>query len=117
MVLEVIGRRAQAWPTTLLDRPAPNLLSISEVGVAVPDVGSAVQQLADELDVFAFGEPGESFAPVRDHDGLIILVSPGRGWLPVFDVQAQPLTTRIQADTGRPGREVALNDLTTVTTG
>lgn len=117
MVLEVIGRRVQSWPGSVRDQPAPNLLSISEVGVAVPDVAAAVRELDDRFGVGTLGEPGESFAPAGDHDGLLILVSPGRGWLPIFDVQAQPLRTRIQVDVGHPGQAIALNDLTTVTTG
>lgn len=116
MVLEVIGRRLQPWPAAELDHPAPHLLSISEVGVAVPDVAAAVREFDDRLGAGTLGEPGESFAPIGDHDGLVIAVSPGRGWLPVFDVQAEPLKTRIQVDGDRPAGEIALNALTTLAT-
>lgn len=64
---------------------APLLVSVSEVGIAVPDVPGAVETLSQHgLDPYA-GPPGPDFAPVGDVDGLLILVSPGRRWFPTLD--------------------------------
>ncbi|SFF72181.1 VOC family protein [Curtobacterium sp. YR515] len=64
---------------------APLLVSVSEVGIAVPDVPGAVEALCQHgLDPYA-GLPGPDFAPVGDVDGLLILVSPGRQWFPTLD--------------------------------
>jgi catechol 2,3-dioxygenase-like lactoylglutathione lyase family enzyme len=100
MVLELICRRPRPQPER---SPVPSLLSVSEVGVAVPDVPAAVRRLG-EVGLPAYGTPGESFAPVGDEWGLLILVSPGRPWLPVFDVTAEPrpLTVAVTPGSG-PG--------------
>lgn len=58
-----------------------DLLCVSEVGIAVADVTSAVKQLAD-LGISPYGWNAPDFAPVGDVDGLLILVSPGRSWFP-----------------------------------
>lgn len=64
---------------------APLLVSVSEVGIAVPDVPGAVETLSlHGLDPYA-NQPGPDFAPVGDVHGLLILVSPGRQWFPTLD--------------------------------
>ncbi|WP_439691874.1 VOC family protein [Curtobacterium sp. SP.BCo] len=61
------------------------LLSVSEVGLAVPDVLGAVEVLRRHgLDPYA-NPPGAEFAPVGDVHGLLILVSPRRRWYPTLD--------------------------------
>lgn len=61
------------------------LVSVSEVGVPVPDVLGAVESLRRAgLEPYA-NPPGESFAAVGDVDGLVILVSPDRRWFPTGD--------------------------------
>ena len=94
MVLELIARRERPRP----GRPVPHLVSVSEVGIAVPDVLQAVDELHRVLDATVLGDASAEFAPVGDHDGLLILVRPGRGWLPVFDVQARPLPLRVEVE-------------------
>ncbi len=64
---------------------APLLVSVSEVGIAVPDVLGSVEALSlHGLDPYA-NPPGPDFAPVGDVHGLLILVSPGRQWFPTLD--------------------------------
>lgn len=92
MVLELICRRSRSQPPT---GPVPQLMSISEVGVAVADVTATVQELVTRLDVDVLGQAADEFAPVGDHFGLLILVSPGREWLPVFDERAEPLPLHV----------------------
>ncbi|WP_336696677.1 hypothetical protein [Curtobacterium sp. USHLN213] len=89
-LLELIERRelpdGDAAPAGGHPAPlAPLLVSVSEVGIAVPDVPGAVETLSQHgLDPYA-GPPGPDFAPVGDVDGLLILVSPGRRWFPTLD--------------------------------
>jgi hypothetical protein len=96
-LLELIERRelpdGDAAPTAGQGAPAtgqaaplaPLFVSVSEVGIAVPDVPGAVETLSQHgLDPYA-DPPGPDFAPVGDVDGLLILVSPGRQWFPTLD--------------------------------
>lgn len=67
----------------LIARPSTHAeLSLAEVGLAVDDVPAAVATLA-ELGLAPYREADESFAPVGDADGLLIVVRVGRGWFPV----------------------------------
>jgi len=64
---------------------SPRLVSVSEVGLAVPDVLGAVEALGPHgLEAYA-NPPGPDFAPVGDVHGLLILVSPDRKWFPTLD--------------------------------
>ncbi len=66
----------------------PRPLSLSEVGIGVPSVPEAVRALAGELGLPTFPPQGAQFAPVGDHDGLIILVDQNRIWFPTDAQQA-----------------------------
>jgi catechol-2,3-dioxygenase len=68
----------------LIARPqARPELSIAEVGLPVEDVPAAVEALQRELDLTMYDDGGETFAPLGDDDGLLIVVRVGRGWFPV----------------------------------
>lgn len=102
-VLEFIIRRdlatATAGPFTSTD-----LLCISEVGVAVSDVPEAVARLNGDAKVAPYGgSPSDTFAPVGDANGLLILVAPGRVWFPTGDRVARESPITITAIGGRPG--------------
>jgi hypothetical protein len=56
--------------------------SLAEIGLPVDDVPAAVDALAT-LGLTPYREPDETFAPVGDEDGLLIVVRVGRGWFPV----------------------------------
>jgi catechol 2,3-dioxygenase-like lactoylglutathione lyase family enzyme len=58
-------------------------LALAEVGLPVDDVAAAVHALERELDLRPYDEWDESFAPLGDDDGLLIVVRVGRGWFPV----------------------------------
>jgi hypothetical protein len=74
----------------LIARPQPRPeLTLAEVGLPVRDVATCVDVLRRELDLQPYDEWDESFAPVGDDDGLLILVRVGRGWFPV-GVPAEP---------------------------
>jgi len=102
-VLEFIIRRD-------LDNDTPgaftsaDLLCISEVGVATNDVLATAAFLNAEADVRPYaGDPGRSFAPVGDTEGLLILVTPGRPWFPTTDRGASPGPIVVEATGPRPG--------------
>jgi hypothetical protein len=90
----------------LLARPEPRPeLTLAEVGLPVDDVAAAVNALA-QLGLEPYRDWDESFAPLGDADGLLIVVRTGRGWLP-YDVPsgAAPLEGTVQGV--RPG-EIAV---------
>ena len=74
-------------------------LEISEVGLPVADVGSAVEWLEAELGLPHFSGNRRDFSAVGDDRGLFIVVPVGRPWLfteePAPDV---PLRVTIESD-------------------
>lgn len=98
-VLELIERRDLRQPYDGGFGPE-HLLGVSEVGVAVPDVLATVAML-EGLGVHPYGNPpGAGFAAVGDIDGLLILVPPGRAWLPTDDrvVADDPVLVRVEPE-------------------
>lgn len=87
IVLELIARDADA-DATPGNGLAPRVLSVSEIGIAVPDVPAAVLEISHELGLPRFCPPGESFAPMGDHEGLLILVKHDRIWFPTPSLHA-----------------------------
>jgi catechol-2,3-dioxygenase len=59
-----------------------DLLRVSEVGVAVGDVPTAVRGLERDLGLEVWNEPNEEFTTVGDEEGLLIVVKCGRPWFP-----------------------------------
>lgn len=99
-LLELIERRDLVAPAAPASAPAPvvPLLSVSEVGIAVPDVLGAVETLR-RAGLEPYADPaGEGFAAVGDVDGLVILVSPERRWFPTAD--RLPSTAPVVLDVG-----------------
>ncbi|MGN8050821.1 VOC family protein [Curtobacterium sp. 22159] len=98
-LLELIERRDLGpGPGAVAPDVAPGLVSVSEVGIAVPDVLGAVELLRRHgLEPYA-DAPAAEFAPVGDVDGLLILVSPGRMWFPTLD--RTPSTAPVVLDIG-----------------
>ena len=95
-ILELIARRL------LPDAPGPfnasQMLSISEIGLAVEDVPRTVERLEKftalagkpGLQVFS-GQDSPDFCAVGDAHGLFIVVAQGRKWLPERSLPAAPL--------------------------
>jgi hypothetical protein len=68
----------------LIARPDPRPeLALAEVGLPVDDVPAAVRALGEGLSLEPYRDWDESFAPLGDDDGLLIVVQVGRGWFPV----------------------------------
>ena len=90
----------------VLARPQPRPeLTLAEVGLPVEDVAAAVDALG-VLGIEPYDEWSDSFAPLGDADGLLIVVGVGRGWFPV-DVPAGSAPIAVTVAGARPG-EVAL---------
>jgi hypothetical protein len=67
----------------LITRPNPGAeLTLAEVGLPVDDVPAAVDALAS-VGLTPYREGDETFAPVGDDAGLLIVVHVGRAWFPV----------------------------------
>jgi catechol-2,3-dioxygenase len=100
-VLELIERRDLAGDERRSGSFGPgDLLALSEVGIAVADVAAAVQRLAS-LGVHPYANPpAESFAALGDVHGLLILVRPGRPWLPTTDREARSVPTHVETAEG-----------------
>lgn len=99
-LLELIERRDLVAPAAPASAPASvvPLLSVSEVGIAVPDVLRAVETLR-RAGLEPYADPaGGGFAAVGDVDGLVILVSPERRWFPTAD--RLPSTAPVVLDVG-----------------
>ena len=105
MVVELIARRERPRPATRI----PELIAISEVGIAVTDPLAAAQAVEAETGSGVFGSSSPEFVPVGDHDGLLILVKDGRAWLPRFDVTAHILPLRISVTTDAGNGERAFD--------
>ena len=102
-VLELIIRRdlrnATDGPFTSAD-----LLCLSEIGVAVPGVPALAAALGEAAGVAPYGgAPGDTFAPVGDADGLLILVETDRTWFPTTDRVARETPVSVTASGGRAG--------------
>lgn len=99
--LELIGRHRLR---NAIDRPfsLADILTISEVGVAVADPLVAVREMHDTAGITPFGEPSETFAPMGSDEGLVILVKHGRIWLPTTDqtTTRRPLRIEIEGIAG-----------------
>jgi catechol-2,3-dioxygenase len=103
-LLELIARDADAHvPAT--QGQVPPVLSLSEVGIGVPDVAQAVRTLEQDLGLPAFPPQGTQFAPVGSHDGLIILVDQDRIWFPTETQQAARGPVTVELEAPRAGRQ------------
>lgn len=81
-----------------------DLLSVSEVGIAVPDVAGTADRLTD-AGIGRYPDGSATFSPAGHIDGMLILVSPGRTWFPTSDrvVAEPPVTVVAQAGAASPG--------------
>ncbi|MFC4455617.1 VOC family protein [Deinococcus sonorensis] len=100
-VLELIARHTRDNASAAAFGPEC-LLSISEVGLPVQDVPAATTTLGRALGLTPYLGGSETFQPVGDHHGLLILVREGRPWFPT-DTAARLLPTDIQLQAPVPG--------------
>ncbi len=122
-ILELIARLEKPVPAEAAahdpGRPfnAGEIIAISELGLATPDVTGSVATLQARmpgLSVYNGGSAGSSpasdtFAAVGDLDGLLIVVQYGRIWYPDSGVPADllPLDALLEIEPGRRYRLTA----------
>jgi catechol-2,3-dioxygenase len=85
-----------------------DLLRISEIGLAVPDVPAAVAALQNAFGLPVFGTAAAEFTPLGNHDGLLIVVRQGRSWFPTTTVTPSlgPIAVTVELPSG--GKSLAL---------
>jgi catechol-2,3-dioxygenase len=85
-----------------------DLLRISEIGLAVPDVPAAVGTLQSAYGLPVFGTAATEFTPLGDHEGLLIVVRQGRPWFPTTTVTPSlgPIAVTVELPSG--GKSLAL---------
>lgn len=95
------------------DLPAPDmrpfsaasLLSISEIGLVVEDVLHFVRNLQTSVPLPVYLQPPtETFTPMGDAHGLLIVVKTGRRWYPEERVAAVPAPLKIDFSAASGGR-------------
>jgi catechol 2,3-dioxygenase-like lactoylglutathione lyase family enzyme len=110
-ILELIARRDKPSPPRDAERPfnASEILSISEIGLAVTDVTGSVAELQARMPGLAIYNPVEDdmFAALGDTDGLLIVARRGRIWYPETGVPAYFLPLNVLLEVG-PGQRYRL---------
>ena len=100
-ILELIARHDMSNAS---DAPftASSLLNISEIGVACTNVRARVAGLQQELDAPLYRqELDDTFSPIGDEDGLLIVVREGRIWFPDTGKPAVRLPLEVHVDDSR----------------
>ena len=73
------------------------ILNISEIGLPSEDVIGLADQICKRLDTSIFRqEPSETFTPVGDDEGLLIIPVKDRIWIPNSGVPARLLSVRVE---------------------
>jgi catechol-2,3-dioxygenase len=108
ILLELIARHDLPTSSSLGRFTSAQMLRISEVGLAVPDVPAAVATLQNAFGLPVFGTAAAEFTPLGDHDGLLIVVRPGRPWFPTPTVTPSlgPVAVTVELPSG--GKSLAL---------
>jgi catechol 2,3-dioxygenase-like lactoylglutathione lyase family enzyme len=81
------------------DFDSRQILNISEIGLPSEDVIGFANELCTSLNLSVFmQEPNETFTPVGDDNGLLILPIKGRIWIPNSGVPAKLLPVKVTGD-------------------
>jgi catechol-2,3-dioxygenase len=108
ILLELIARHDLPAASSSGRFSSADLLRISEIGLAVPDVPAAVAALQDAFGLPVFGTAAAEFTPLGDPDGLLIVVRQGRPWFPTTTVTPSlgPIAVTVELPSG--GKSLAL---------
>ena len=87
-ILECIARHRLANASAQAFGPA-SLLSVSEIGWPVEDVPQSVERLQRQFGLSVFGTASDTFTPLGDDEGLLIVVALGRPWFPTAQAAAR----------------------------
>jgi catechol 2,3-dioxygenase-like lactoylglutathione lyase family enzyme len=97
-LLEFIARHGLPETNSSVAFGPAGILNVSELGVPAPDVLAAADYLGSEFAIPAYHALDESFAPMGDAHGLIILVREGREWHPHTGLLASDFPAEIVVD-------------------
>jgi catechol 2,3-dioxygenase-like lactoylglutathione lyase family enzyme len=102
ILLELIARHDLAAAESSGRFSSTDLLRISEIGLAVPDVAEAVTSLQNAFGLPIFGTAAPEFTPLGDPDGLLIVVRQGRPWFPTTTVTPSlgPIAVTVELPSG-----------------
>jgi catechol-2,3-dioxygenase len=108
ILLELIARHDLAAASSSGRFTGADLLQISEIGLAVPDVPAAVESLQNAFGLPVFGTAAAEFTPLGDANGLLIVVREGRPWFPTTTVTPSlgPIAVTVELPSG--GKSLAL---------
>jgi len=86
------------------DFDSQQILRVSEIGLPSEDVMGLANELCRRLNISVFKqEPNETFTPVGDDNGLLILPIMNRIWIPNSGVPARLLPIKVQGEAnGKP---------------
>ena len=83
------------------------ILSVSEIGLPSEDVLELANALVTRLGFSVYQqEPDESFTPVGDENGLLILPAKDRIWMPDSGIPAKLLPVKVKGEANGRGWEV-----------
>lgn len=89
------------------DFDSRQILNVSEIGLPSENVIEFATELCTSLGLSVFKQaPNETFTPVGDDNGLLILPIKDRIWIPNSGVPAKLLPVRMTGDTNGKGWEV-----------
>ena len=98
-ILECIARHRLQNASYKAFGPA-SLLSISEIGIPVEKMPQSVERLSRKLGLTVFGSASDTFTPLGDDEGLLIVVQVGRAWFPTKDTAAaMPFDLAVDGET------------------
>ena len=84
------------------DFDSSQILNVSEIGLPSENVIEFANQLCMRLDLSVFNqEPNETFTPVGDDNGLLILPVQNRIWMPDLGVPARMLPVSVKRGSKR----------------
>ncbi len=93
-ILELIARHELSHQA-LQPFTSRALLSISEIGLPVPDALEFADWIGETCQIPKYRQGSSSFTPIGDAEGLLIAVSLGREWHPKTGIISEPFYTRI----------------------
>jgi len=89
------------------DFDSSQILNVSEIGLPSENVIGFADELCRRLGLSVFKqEPNETFTPVGDDNGLLILPVKDRIWMPDSGVPAEMLPVKVMGNTNGRGWEV-----------
>ncbi len=107
-VLELIARHTADTASDAAFSSA-SLMTVTEIGLASPDVPATVAWFRETLGLEPYKDHDDTFTPIGDESGLLIVVAEGREWFPDTGVEAEILPVEMVLEGKHPGDFYAPN--------